>query len=191
MDNKLIEKYADEWKQIGEYRSPWGVDLREPMRNFPISERENFQRLFRGEKPVYIPVITDMTAFSPAIIPDHKVRAWALELGEPCLPGGKCDGGPDMFGVVWDYVPVTGGSMVHGDNPKIKDITRWEDYITFPDLDSYDWEGSAKVNAPLFSPRRMTRVWVMNGLNERMLSLMNFRDVMVAYVRGDRSPQWS
>ena len=80
MNEKLMEKYADEWKQIGEYRSPWGVDRREPMRNFPITEKENFRRLFRGEKPVYIPVITDMTAFSPAIIPDHKVRAWALEL---------------------------------------------------------------------------------------------------------------
>ena len=185
MDNTLIEKYADEWKQIGEYRSSWGVDAREPMRNFPITERENFSRLFRGEKPVYIPVITDMTPFSPAIIPDHKVRAWALEIGEPCLPGGKCDGGKDMFGVQWDYVPVTGGSMVHGDDPKVKDITHWEDYITFPDLDSYDWEGSARVNAPLFSPRRMTRVWLMNGLNERMLSLMNFRDVMLAYVDED------
>ena len=186
MDQALIDKYSDEWKQIGEYRSPWGLDAREPMRNYVITERENFERLFRHEKPAYIPNITEMTAFSPAIVPDHKVRAWSLEIGEPHLPGGKCDGGPDMFGVQWDYVPVTGGSMVHGDNPKIKDITHWEDYISFPDLDSWDWEGSAKANEALFTPRRMTRVWLMNGLNERMLSLMNFRDVMVAYVDEDQ-----
>ena len=185
MNSKLIEKYADEWKVVGEYRSAWGPGRSDPMRNYPITERENFERLFRREKPVYIPIITDMTAFSPAIIPDHKVRAWALDLVDPSLPGGDCDGGPDMFGVQWDYVKVTGGSMVHGDDPKVKDITHWEDYISFPDLDSYDWEGSAKGNAPLFSPRRMNRVWLMNGLNERMFSLMNFRDVMFAYVDED------
>ena len=43
MDQALIDKYSDEWKQIGEYRSPWGVDAREPMRNYVITERENFE----------------------------------------------------------------------------------------------------------------------------------------------------
>ena len=62
MDQALIDKYSDEWKQIGEYRSPWGVDAREPMRNYVITERENFERLFRHEKPAYIPNITEMTA---------------------------------------------------------------------------------------------------------------------------------
>ena len=65
MDQALIDKYSDEWKQIGEYRSPWGPDAREPMRNYVITERENFERLFRHEKPAYIPNITEMTAFSP------------------------------------------------------------------------------------------------------------------------------
>ena len=185
MNQELLNKYADEWKQIGEYQSSFGPAAKEPLRNFPITERENFEKLFRGEKPVYMPSITDMLAFSPAIVPDHRVRAWALEIADPVLPGGQCDGGPDMFGVEWVYIPITGGSMVRGDNPKIKDISHWEDYITFPDLDSWDWEGSAKGNAALFNDRRMNRIWLMNGLNERMLSLMNFADVMQSYVDED------
>lgn len=181
MDQKLIDKYAHEWEKIGEYYSAWGKDARDPMRNFPITERENFQRLLSHQKPVYMPVITDMQPFAPRLIPDNLVRAWALE-AEPCLPGGDCKGGKDMFGVQWDYVPVTGGSMVRGGDPLIKDITHWEDYVTFPDLDKLDWEGSARTNAKLFTDRRMNRVWVMNGLNERLISFLDFTGVMVAYV---------
>ena len=52
-----------------------------------------------------------------------------------------------MFGVEWQYVPVTSGSMVKG-QPKIKDVTL-EEYLTFLDLDSFDWEG-VPVPIPLF-----------------------------------------
>lgn len=185
MNQQLISKYADEWKQIGEYYSSWGETLREPVRNYPITERENFRRLLTGEKPLYIPVITDMLPFAPRLIVDNLVRAWVLE-AEPCLPGSACDGGKDMFGVQWDYVPVTGGSMVRGGNPLVKDVTCWEDYVRFPDLDALDWEGSAKRNEKMFSPRRMNRIWIMNGLNERLISFMDFTEVMVAYMDGDQ-----
>ena len=181
MNTELIKKYENEWKQIGEYRSAWGVDKREPMRNLVITERENFERLFRHEKPAYMPVSDDMTPFSPAVLPDHTVRAWALEIANPCLPGSDCKGGKDMFGVQWDYVPVTFGSMVRGDDPLVKDICHWEDYLTFPDLDQFDWEGSARGNAELFTDRRMTRVWLMNGLNERLISFLGFMETMIAY----------
>lgn len=181
MNTELVAKYAPEWEQIGIYDSSWGPDVRDPMRNFPITERENFQRLFQRKRPMYIPVITDMLPFAPRLIVDNYVRAWALEV-EACLPGSDCPGGKDMFGVQWDYIPVTAGSMVRGGNPLVKDITHWEDYVTFPNLDKLDWERSARVNAKLFNPRRMNRVWVMNGLNERLISFMDFAEVMVAYI---------
>lgn len=185
MDKKLIEKYADEWKQTGEYYSPWGADLRDPIRNFPVTERENFARLFSRQKPVYMPVITDMLPFAPRLIVDNYVRAWALEM-DACLPGSDCPGGRDMFGVQWDYVPVTAGSMVRGGNPLVKDITKWEEYVKFPDLDELDWEGSARRNNKLFRKRRMNRVWVMNGLNERLISFMGFKETLLAYVEDEQ-----
>ena len=46
MDMELINKYSDEWKQIGEYQGAFGPEAKEPMRNFPITERENFLKLF-------------------------------------------------------------------------------------------------------------------------------------------------
>jgi len=177
----LNKKYDEEWKQVGEYYSPWGPDRRDPKRNYPITPRENFERLLTGKKPVYMPVITDMLPFAPRIVPDNAVRAWALEV-DCILPGSPAEGGPDMFGVEWQYVQVTGGSMVRPGNPKVKDIRHWEDYISFPDLDDWDWEGSAERNAKLFTEDRMNRVWLMNGLNERLISFMDFDKAMMAYV---------
>jgi hypothetical protein len=91
-----------------------------------------------------------------------------------------------MFGVEWQYVPITGGSMVKPENPKIKDINRWEEYVSFPNLDEWDWEGSAKKNAPLFHKDRMLRIWLMNGLNERLISMMDFDRTMIAYIDEDQ-----
>jgi hypothetical protein len=185
--NELIEKYAGEWQSVEERINPWGAisNRNEPKRNFPISERENLLRLLTGKKPVYMPLISHMLPFSPREIPDNTVRAFALEIN-PIIPGDDVKGGPDMFGVIWQYVPVTGGSMVRPGNPKVKDITRWEDYITFPDLDGIDWAGSASRNAALLSDDRMKRVWVLTGLNERLISFMDFDKTMLAYVDEDQ-----
>ncbi|NLW71145.1 MAG: hypothetical protein GX061_08710, partial [Eubacteriaceae bacterium] len=183
-ENTYFKEWATEEKG---YISPWGKDKEgnfryEPKHNYPISPKENFKRVFSGQKPVYIPLLSDMTAFSPGILPDHRVRAWALEM-DSSLPGDpNCKGGEDMFGVFWEYVPVTGGSMVRPGEPKIPDITRWEEYITFPDISLWDWEGSAQRNKAITETDRPLRIWLMNGLNERLISLMDFKNVMIAYV---------
>ena len=78
----MYEQYLLEWQPVEEnYVSPWGSDgsghrMVEPKRGYPISERENFELVLNGKKPVYMPFITDMLAFSPRIIPDNFVRAW-------------------------------------------------------------------------------------------------------------------
>ncbi|MCL2137503.1 MAG: hypothetical protein FWH40_08330 [Coriobacteriia bacterium] len=178
----MFEEYADEWKEVGTYPVGRGEGATTPKRNFPITPRENFELALNGKQPVYIPSMADMTALSPRLVPDNVVRAWVME-ADPILPGADIQGGPDMFGVYWEYVKVTGGSMVRPGAPKVPDINRFEDYIDFPDLDEWDWEASAKANEYLYSPDRFTRVWLMNGLNERLISLMDFANVMVGLCR--------
>ncbi len=90
-----------------------------------------------------------------------------------------------MFGVQWDFIPVAGGSMVRPLNPKVKDIRHWEKYITFPDLDQYDWEGEGRKCARVQSEDRMNRIWILTGLNERLISFMDFDKAMIAYVDED------
>jgi len=181
----MFEKYASEWEEIGQYPSAWGMP--NPKRNFPISEKENFKLALDGKRPMYVPTMSAMTAFSPRLVPDNVVRAWVLE-ADPIRPGDDITGGPDMFGVVWEYVPITGGSMVRPGDPKIPDINHFEDYITFPNLDEWDWEGSSAANKDFLVEGKMVRVWLMNGLNERIISLMDFANVMVAYVDDEQKP---
>jgi len=178
-------EYLKEWEPIGSYPSGWGAGATYVKRNFPISERENFLRVLRKEKPVFMPQEVDMTALVPDVIPDHRVRAFVIG-GEPFVGGSEgtenFKGGPDMFGVEWEYIPITNGSMVKPGSPKVPDINHWEDYVTFPDLDSFDWERSAQINAVMQNPNRLLRCWLMNGLNERLISLMDFANTLIAYI---------
>ncbi len=189
----LTEKYAAEWRQIGDYAGILFKDKTTPKRNFPISPEENFRRMLTGGKPVYLPTNDDMLLFAPRIIPDNMARAWVIET-DPILPGemppsgGNVSCGLDMFGVAWEYVPVTMGAMVRPGSPKIKDIAHWEDYITFPDPDAWDWEGSALRNAKMLSEDRMRRLSFVNGLNERLISMLDFDKVMLAYIDEDHKP---
>lgn len=187
----MFEQYAREWEATGEFYPDGGMSraAAQPKRRFPITEKENLKRALDGKKPAYIPVTADMTPFAPRIIPDNRVRAWAIE-ADPIPPGTDVGIGPDMFGAIWEYVPVTGGSMVRGDEALIKDIARWEDYVTFPDLDTWDWAGSAASNRQYLkdSENRLTRIWVLTGLNERLISLLSFVDTMTAYVDEEQKP---
>ena len=66
--------------------------------------------------------------------------------------------------------------MVRPGNPlKVPDICEWEKYITFPNIDEYDWEGSAKTNAPYIGNGRVTMVWMMNGLFEGLSHSWNLK----------------
>jgi hypothetical protein len=183
----LMEKYAAEWVRIGDYVGILFKEKTTPKRSFPISPEENLRRMLTGCKPVYMPTNDDMLFFAPRIIPDNTARAWAIE-ADPILPGDPVTGGFDMFGVEWEYVPVTMGAMVRPGSPKIRDISHWEDDVAFPDPDAWDWEGSAQRNAKMLAEDRMRRLSFVTGLNERLISLMDFDKVMLAYIDEDQKP---
>ncbi|MDD6189367.1 MAG: uroporphyrinogen decarboxylase family protein [Clostridiales bacterium] len=184
--NELTAKYGREWEPVGEFEC--GESFFKPayMRSFPITQRENLRRVLehdRVNKPMYMPSASDCQCFSPSLLPDCRVRAWCLEIDPPKMESTV---GPDMFGVDWEFVPITQGSMVRPGKPLVPDINHWEDYVKFPDLDSWDWEGSAKKNAPMFHPDRMNKIWILTGLNERLISFMDFDKTMLAYIDEDQ-----
>jgi hypothetical protein len=81
--------------------------------------------------------------FNPKIIPDNIARAFVIE---SFVLDRKDYGGKDMFGVEWEYVEVATGSMVKPGSPILKDANEWEDKLIFPDIDKWDWKGSAESN---------------------------------------------
>jgi hypothetical protein len=171
-----------EMQIIGEFKSmlPRAPGL--PKLNTPITPKENYKLLFEGKRPLWMPSAFDSITLIPRIIPDNIARGFVIDADPLDL---KDAGGKDFFGIEWVYVEKVGGSMVQPGNPKVPDITRWEEYIEFPDLDQYDWEGSAARHREFLSPDRMTILWVMNGLFERLISFMDFENAALAIVDDD------
>ncbi len=180
----LRKKYADELKTLEPVRMPKDCFYpAPPVRNSVITQRENYLRILRREKPMFMAIDLDEYMLSPAIFPDAVARAFVVDAdGMPSSgPGGK-----DMFGIEWEYVPQVGGSMVRPGTPKVADINHWEEDITFPDIDQWDWEGSSQRNAPLHTTAFATNVWMMNGLFERLISFLDFENAALALIEDDQ-----
>jgi len=174
--------YSDELKIIGEYPATMPGFPGAPKYALPITPRENFNRLIKDRNPMWMPVGGDSLMFCPRIVPDNIARFWVMEKNRITKEEA---GGPDWFGVEWEYVDVAGGSMVKPGAPKVPDITRWEDFITFPDLDALDWEASAEANREYVISDMPISMVFFTGFFERLISLMDFENAATALIDED------
>lgn len=146
-----------------------------------LTPRENLLRAIHHENPEWIPLRSDEIMFCPRIIPDNIARAWVLEQKKYDGPVG----GKDMFGIEWDYIPTVGGSMVRPGNPALADISDWKKVIQFPNIDAWDWEGSAKENEEYLNTDKYIVSWIFTGMFERLISFMDFEESLVALIDED------
>lgn len=150
-----------------------------PVFDTPVTPRENMEAFLKGKKPLWMPSFLETKLFMPSILPDYVARGPVSE-ARP-FPLNKL-GGPDFFGVNWVFDPHAFGSMVRPGSPKVPDITQWEKYVTFPDLDSYDWAGSAAGNREFLDDRRAVQMVVYTGLFERLVSFADMSNALMALV---------
>ncbi len=150
----------------------------------PISARENYKLAMHG-KAEWIPTSNDVRWFCPVIIPDNPARAFVIEGQKYTGPVG----GKDMFGVEWEYVPSAAGSIVRPGNPTITDISKWKEIVKFPNLDDWDWEGSAKANEEyLKNCRQYVNLCVFTGFFERLIAFMDFGPAAYAIMNKAQKP---
>ncbi|MCL2166914.1 MAG: methyltransferase [Clostridiales bacterium] len=149
--------------------------------NTPVAPRDNYLALFRHEMPLWIPSNNDLRMLSPRIDPDNIARCNANDAQAP--EPGTMTGGRDRHGIEWVYVPVAKGSMVKPGHPLLTDANEWEKVVPFPDMDEWDWAGSAAANKPLLDQEdRGLSVVVVTGFFERLISLMDFDKAAVAMI---------
>ncbi|MPW24377.1 methyltransferase [Alkalibaculum sp. M08DMB] len=153
-----------------------------PIYDFPISLRENFKRTLEKE-PVWECAGIETFLFCPSVIPDNIARAFVIEAN--MMPPQD---GIDMFGIPWEYVPSTTGSMVRPGNHLLIDANDWKEVIKFPDIDSWDWAGSAKANNDTFlNNDKFNNAWQINGWwFERLISFMGFEGAAEALIDDDQ-----
>ncbi|MDR0838134.1 MAG: methyltransferase [Oscillospiraceae bacterium] len=131
----------------------------------------------------------DARMFTPRIIPDNVSRAFCYEGGAP-FDAETEGGGPDMFGIEWEYVPQVGGSMVRPGKPFLEDISEWREKLVWPDIEKWDWEGSAKLNNGTYlTPDNFNQMWFQTGWYERLISFMDFEGAVVAIFDEDTQPE--
>jgi hypothetical protein len=82
--------------------------------NTPVTAREAVRGAFNRKPYWQILGLVEERIFTPRILPDNVSRAFVFE-AQPFDPGKG--GGPDMFGIEWEYVPQAGGSMVRPGKP--------------------------------------------------------------------------
>ncbi|NTW70916.1 MAG: methyltransferase [Eubacteriaceae bacterium] len=153
-----------------------------PLYDFPIRKRDNYLRMMQ-KSPVWQCLGYEASLFCPSVIPDNIARAFVIEAN--MMPPQN---GVDMFGIDWEYVPSAGGSMVRPGNHILKDANDWEKLIKFPDIDSWNWEESAKANNGKFlSENTFNLAWQINGWwFERLISFMGFEGAAEALVDEDQ-----
>ena len=179
---KKVPFSEDEMQVKGRFLGPTEAFFDPPKKlNTPCTVEENLRAALKGEDYLWMPNLTDICNVQSRINPDHIARAEIQDLG-PKQPDEE-KGGPDLFGVKWQYVPVAMGSMeVPGEPHLLDDANEWEEKVKWPDIDSFDWEGMAKLNAPFKEEERLIGCTFQNGLFERLISFMGFEEAVVALI---------
>ena len=133
----------------------------------PINPRENTLRLYQGKTPMWPP----------------------FAMGENTDIMIDCDTPiNDGYGVDWVYVDVVGGAMVRPGNPVCPDIEHWEDYVTIPDPDTWDWAGCYERNKDKLTPDRAVKINLPGCLFERLIAILDFSEAAVALIDDELKP---
>lgn len=151
-----------------------------------LSPRENALLAYHHKIPEYIPCFytdIDMIQAHPAL--------------ERYTGNTK---GTDFFGVEWTYESHIHAPMPTSGKIMFDDISEWEKYVKFPDLDAIDWEKQANIDVhtdfmafvngagivpyqdghSIYDNDKLRLCMVLNGMFERMHSFMGFENALIA-----------
>jgi hypothetical protein len=153
----------------------------------PVSLGEGFVAAMKKE-PIWLLSGVETSMFVPRINPDNIARSFSFD-GEGAVTNDQAGlpvGGPDMFGIEWVFVPAAGGSMVKPGRPTLSDVNEWKSKIKFPNIDAWDWAGSAKKNEAYLKGLRDSGTaiqgMILNGYFERLISFMDFEGAAMSMV---------
>ena len=181
-----IRKFQEsEMKVIAEAPVPFSTDTLQ-IYDWPVNGREAV-RLAYQRKPVWQLGMAgpESMMFMPAIFPDNIARGMVVDAS--VFSGKQYEwGGKDMFGIDWVYVPTVGGSMVKPGNPFVDDANDIAGKVQWPDVDSWDWETSAKENEMLLNCGKSINLTIFTGWFERLISFMDFEGAALAMIDEDQ-----
>lgn len=164
-DPKELEKRGNYPQVANDYITIPGVYT--ARLNTPITPRENWERFFNRQNPLWVPDSTyDLNYMCPMFHPD--IRASGTE------------GGIDSFGAHWAKVPNE-KAMLEPGFILLDDIADWEEKLVWPDVDSWPWEEGAKEYS-VQDPDRPNAVFYGCSMFERMISILGFEGAAMSFL---------
>lgn len=151
----------------------------------PITPRENLLNAC-GDKSKWMFLANEMDErnFNCKLIKDNIARGMAVSHGVSLAPNPQ--GEEDAFGVIWIFDNNSRGAMVKPGTPKLLDIDKWEEIITFPNPDEWDWKKEAIENKDYLSSDLFARkATIFTGFFERLISWMDFEEAAIALIDED------
>jgi hypothetical protein len=149
-----------------------------PVYNYPVTPREAVIATYKRQ-PVWQIGGSENSLFTPKVYPDNVARAFVFDANHMRPDQG---GGKDMFGLDWEYIPTAGGSIVRPGKPFLSNAGEWRTKIVWPDINSWDWEGEAKINEGFLKPDTFNMCSMLNGWFERLISFMDFEGAAMALI---------
>ena len=170
--NRRIPFEKNELKAVGSIPGMFGGPDT-PIRNTPVTPKENVAALYFDKHPYWVVTPGDSGLFFPDIYSNNLGR------------GGWNSGTTDVFGLVWEYIPAVGGSIVRPGEPLLKDANEWKEKIVIPDIDKWDWAKAAEDNK--LDTRFFNQLALVNGFwFERLISFMDFAPAAMALIDEDQ-----
>ena len=132
-----------------------------------MDRRENFLRFMNHESHDHIPCLLDVCSCGN----DFET-----------FENGPLEGGLDGFGCGWVKTAsaMGAGTPAPGD-PVLSDVTEWRDYVKFPNVAEFDWEGLAKQQLAQFNPEaQVINYGCWNGQFLRFTHLLGFEEGLIS-----------
>ena len=143
-----------------------------------MTERENWFRLIRNDKPGWI--TTPWEAFEGNFYADTFILdpIYTASKGD-AVPGTY----PDQWGVTWKWLEGhRPNPYITEDNKAITDITRWKEQIIFPPLEGHDWASASESASRVDRSEKIVGNMLVSGLFELTHYLMGFQDALCNYM---------
>lgn len=134
--------------------------------------RENAMAIYNRRQPDYYFDMMDALE----LIPDQVL------MGDLCPQDGQEH--KDSWGTVYIFKPGAPGAHPHvtPENAVIKDIEKWEEQLTVPDLDHLDWTEAVRAAEAVNRKEKFVGFMCAGGLFERSHHLMGMETALINYM---------
>lgn len=88
---------------------------------------------------------------------------------------------------LWQAGSVATTPYITAENKALKDVTKWEEIVTFPALDGYDWSSAKEFADSVDRSEYLIMPFITGGLFERSHYLMGFEDALCNYMEEQKA----